>query len=199
MKSTLDKLNLSAGERRLLVIVLVAVIAVLNFWLVTPHIFNGDLGIAQNQLAGARATLAKYEAEIAKEKDYRRRLRELEGAGATVATAEQALQLLRAVQTQAALSGVAVLSIDSRGKTGPSKPTDFFEEQTVTLTANTGDAEIIDFLYKLGSGTSLIRVRDMTLGPDATQYKLNGTLTLTESFQKAAPARAGSTGKVAAK
>ena len=104
MKSTLDKLNLSAGERRLLVIVLVAVIAVLNFWLVTPHIFNGDLGIAQNQLAGARATLAKYEAEIAKEKVYRARLRELEGAGATVATAEQALQLLRAVQTQAALS-----------------------------------------------------------------------------------------------
>ncbi len=196
MSSAFDKLNLRPGERRLLVAVLVAVIVVLNIWLVIPHLLNGDLGIAQNKLAGARTTLANYEREIAKEKEYRRRLRDLEGAGSAVATAEQALQLQRSVQTQAQSSGVAVLSIDSRGKSGPSKPTDFFEEQTVSVTVNTGDAELVDFLYKLGSGNSLIRVRDLTLGPDQTQIKLNGTITLTASYQKATPTRAG---KVAAK
>lgn len=196
MSSALDKLNLRPAERRLLVAVLVAVIVVLNLWLVIPHILNGDLGIAQNKLAGARTTLANYEREISKEQEYRRRLRDLEGAGSAVATAEQALQLQRSVQTQASSSGVAVLSIDSRGKSGPSKPTEFFEEQTVTVTVNTGDVELVDFLYKLGSGTSLIRVRDLTLGPDQTQIKLNGTITLSASYQKAAPSRAG---KVAAK
>lgn len=196
MSSALDKLNLRPSERRLLVAVLVAVIVVLNIWLVIPHLLNGALGIAQNKLAGARATLASYEREIAKEQEYRRRLRDLEGAGSAVATAEQALQLQRSVQTQASLSGVAVLSIDSRGKSGPSKPTDFFEEQNVSLTANTGDAELVDFLYKLGSGNSLIRVRDLTLGPDQTQIKLTATMTLSASYQKAAPARVG---KVAAK
>ena len=48
-----------------------------------------------------------------------------------------------------------------------------------------GEKELVDFLYRLGSGNSLIRVRDMNLGTELpARQKLQGSLTLVESFQK---------------
>ncbi len=40
------------------------------------------------------------------------------------------------------------------------------------------------FLHALGSGDSMIRVRDMDLRPDPPRYRLNGTITLVASYQK---------------
>ncbi len=48
----------------------------------------------------------------------------------------------------------------------------------------------MDFLYNLGARNSLIRVRSMTLSRDPSQIKLQGNITLVESFQRKPPPKA---------
>ena len=49
------------------------------------------------------------------------------------------------------------------------------------------EKSLVDFLYSLGVGGSLIRVRSMTLSPDPVRQKLQGSLTLVASYAKKAP------------
>jgi hypothetical protein len=46
----------------------------------------------------------------------------------------------------------------------------------------------VDFLYKLGSGASMVRVLDLELQPDAAHQNLNASIRLVASYQKNAPA-----------
>ena len=48
----------------------------------------------------------------------------------------------------------------------------------------------MDFLYKLGSGASMIRVRDLELQPDSPHYHLSANIRLVASYQKN-PSRPG--------
>jgi len=45
----------------------------------------------------------------------------------------------------------------------------------------------VDFLYKLGSDASMIRVRDLELQPDPPRQKLNANVRLIASYQRNAP------------
>ena len=51
----------------------------------------------------------------------------------------------------------------------------------------------MDFLYSLGSGNSLIRVRDLTMRPDAPRQQLSGTVKLVASYQKNPPKKTAPT------
>ena len=57
------------------------------------------------------------------------------------------------------------------------------------LTIQSSEAQLVDFLYKLGDGNSLIRVRALSLRPDAPRQALAGSLTLIASYQKKPSAR----------
>jgi hypothetical protein len=46
----------------------------------------------------------------------------------------------------------------------------------------------VDFLYKLGSDVSMIRVLDLELQPDGPRQKLNANIKLVASYQRSAPA-----------
>jgi len=46
------------------------------------------------------------------------------------------------------------------------------------------ESQLIDFLYKIGSGASMIRVRDLELQPDALHQRLNANIRLVASYQK---------------
>jgi hypothetical protein len=62
---------------------------------------------------------------------------------------------------------------------------EFFQEQSIPITVNTGEKELVDFLLDIGSGSSMIRVRDMNLRPaDQNRYRLQGTITLSANYQK---------------
>jgi hypothetical protein len=72
------------------------------------------------------------------------------------------------------------------------EPTEFFEEQSISVTLNpTGPAEILDFLLALASGNLAIRVKELDLKPDPTQTKLTGSMRLVASFQRNSPMPGG--------
>ncbi len=184
MSSFLDQLNLRPQEKRIAMAVMVGVVLLLSALFVWPKL--GEWRKSQEALAKSRKTLVAYQAEIARIPAYESRLRELEGQGSAVLPEEQALQLTRSVQTQAQREHVPITSTRA-GTPMPassSNTNSFFDEQTVLIGVNTGEKELVGFLYSLGSGSSMIRVRDMDLRPDPPRYRLNGSITLVASYQK---------------
>lgn len=202
MKSLFDKLNLRPQERRMVVIVAIVVFAVANFVFVFP-IF-GDLGKTQQKKRDAERTLEKFKTELGRESQYKRELDRLEKMGGYLPSEEQALELQREVYQQAQQSGVIIVRSDASRSGGISaqRTNSFFEEQTLVIHINSGEKELVDFLYGLGKGQSLTRVASMNLQRDPSQTKLAGPITLVKSFQKkppraAAPTTMASTAKAA--
>jgi hypothetical protein len=60
----------------------------------------------------------------------------------------------------------------------------FFIEQVQNISVVATDQQLVDFLYKLGSGASMIRVRDLELQPDGPRQHLNANIRLVASYQK---------------
>lgn len=181
--SFLDQLNLRPQEKRILAAVLVVAVVLVSIFFVWPKLEERPKAV--QALDASRKKFRSYEAELARVPEYQARLRELEGQGSAVLREEQALQLMRTVQTQAGQHGVSITSTRV-GAAGPSTTSTnaFFDEQTMIFGVNTGEQELVAFLYALGSGDSMIRVRDMDLRPDPPRYKLNGSITLVASYQK---------------
>jgi hypothetical protein len=184
MSSFLDQLNLRPQEKRIAMAVMVGVVLLLSALFVWPKL--GEWQKSQEALAKSHKTLAAYQTEIAKIPAYESRLRDLEGQGSAVLPEEQALQLTRTVQTQAQKEHVPITSTRAGTPTpaSSSNTNSFFDEQTVLIGVNTREKELVGFLYSLGSGSSMIRVRDMDLRPDPPRYRLNGSITLVASYQK---------------
>lgn len=183
MTGFLDKLNLQPQERRVAVIVFSILFIVLNMWLVIPHF--GDWRKAKAKLKQKEEELQGYEQEIARRGEYQTKLEVLERAGSRVLPGEQATQLLRVIQTTAAQNKMVITGNRPVLRTGSQVNTNaFFEEQTYSVNVNTDDEALINFLVAIGSGDSMIRVRDLELRPDPTQTRLMGLITLVASYQK---------------
>lgn len=188
MSSTFDKLNLKPQERRLVVIVGLVVFFVLNLWFVWPRFGEwGRLQVTKKQLG---EDLFRFEREAGRIQTYQRELQELQKQGAAVPSEDQALNLAKTVNAQAVASGVQIQTY-SPGRTGMTgtQTNSFFEEQNGVISINTEEKSLVDFLYNLGVGDSLIRVRSMNLSPDPSRMRLAGSLTLVASYPKKAPAR----------
>jgi hypothetical protein len=111
-------------------------------------------------------------------------LEKLEGRGSAILPSEQALQFQRVVQEQASRSNIGISSYDPGNRTKESTNI-YFEEQTLTINIQqAGEEELVDFLYNLGTGSSMIRVRDLTIKPDMTGTRLQCHAVLVASYQK---------------
>jgi Tfp pilus assembly protein PilO len=197
MSSYFDKLNLTPAERRLVVIVGIVVFVVIQFWFVFPMF--GEYGKYEQWKRDADALLQKYQSEIGKQPAYLKELKELEGQGAFVPTEEAALRLTQEINSQAALSGVTVTSIQPMTRQSATGKTNaFFEEATVTVSVNTGEKELIDFLYRLADKDLLIRAKSMNISTDPSQMRLQGQLTLVKSFQRKPPQKVSAAARPAA-
>ena len=174
-------------ERRLAVGVTVILILVLNYVFVWHHF--SDWGQLQNRLKNARSTLASYQATVAQATNYQAQVKSLEGQGEFVALEDQAINFMRTIQAQAEASGVGRANY-SRSIMHTNDA--FFIEQVQNINVVATDQQLVDFLYKLGSGASMIRVRDLELQPDGPRLHLNANIRLVASYQKnpVAPARA---------
>ncbi len=174
-------------ERRLAVGVVVVLILVLNFVFIWPHF--SDWSQLKTRLKNARATLANYQAIIAQATNYQAQVKSMEGQGEFVALEDQAINFMRTIQAQAEASGVGRANY-SRSIMHTNDA--FFIEQVQNINVVATDEQLVDFLYKLGSGASMIRVRDLELQPDGPRQHLNANIRLVASYQKnpTAPGRA---------
>jgi len=194
MNSLFDKLNLRPQERRLVVIVAIVVFVVLILWLVWPMF--GEYGLPVLGLDGrfqqrdldAQKRLKGYEDEINKRDTYQKELNELKTQGGYVPTEEAALRLSQEINSQAALSGVTITSITPLTRqTTSGKTNAFFEEAAVTVNVNTGEKELIDFLFRLADKETLVRAKSMNISTDPSRMRLQGQITLVKSFQRRPP------------
>jgi Tfp pilus assembly protein PilO len=187
MTSLFDKLNLNAQERRLVVITVIVVIALLNWFFVFPEF--GEYGRNLNRIDASRQQLKKYKDEIAKRPAYQKEMDSLKTQAGSVPTEQAALRLQDEVHTQAALSQVTITGITPLIRQGAGGKTNaFFEEAALTVNINTGEKELIDFLYRLADKELLIRARGMNINPDQGRHRLQGQLTLVKSYQRRPPA-----------
>jgi hypothetical protein len=187
MTSLFDKLNLRPGERRLVIAVAIVVFIIINAIFVWPHF--GDWNKLKNRRVAAERTLFQYKQEMDNMPTNQIKFANLEKAGQTVNSEEQAIKLSSTIYNQAALSGVAINNYVEQRQTSVSpKPNQFFDEKGGTVSVTAEEKSLVDFLYNLGMGGSLIRVRSMVLSTDVpARQKLQGSLQMVASYARKAP------------
>jgi len=166
-------------ERRLAVGVLVVLVVVLNWVFVWPHF--SDWSNLRHRLDDAQIKLKLYRETVAQIPDYQAKVKVFESQGEFVALEDQSINFIRAIQSQSAQSGVGIVNT-SRQLTRTNDA--FFVEQIQNINVTANDEQLVDFLYKLGSGVSMIRVRDLELQPDAAHQHLTANIRLVASYQK---------------
>jgi hypothetical protein len=124
---------------------------------------------------------------IAQMTNYMAQVKSLEGQGEFVAPEDQAINFMRTIQSQSAASGINGVNYSR----STMQTNEFFVEQGQTISLTATDEQLVDFLYKLGSGSSMVRVLDLELQPDNVRQHLNANIKLVASYQKnsTAPAR----------
>ena len=175
-------------ERRLVVAVLVVLVIVLNAVFIWPHF--SDWSNYRGRLAEAHRKLKLYQAATNQIPVLDKQVKSFASEGEFVAPEDQAINLMRTIQAQASASGFGIQNY-SRALMRTNDA--FFVEQVQNITVVATEEQLVDFLYKLGSGASMIRVRDLELQPDAPRQRLNANIRLVASYQKnraaAAPAK----------
>lgn len=196
MRDPLQRLNLSPGERRLVMGVIIITFLVLNYWLVWPRF--GEWSQLRDQLETARQKLEVQGREAARLGVYQAGLRKLEGEGVAVPRGEEATAFLGTIQALAREMNLTVYSWGSvtTPRTGPGATNQFFEERTLTLSATPDEDGLVDFLHRLSTSNSVFRVRSLTLRPGANDARsggptnLDARISVVASYQKARPAPA---------
>ncbi len=180
--------HLRPMERRLVIGVLVVVFLVVNWLEVWPHF--SDWGDYSRRLDSARNKLGLYQSAAARVPQLQAEVGTFESAGDFVPPEDQSIDLMRTIQGQASASGFGIQNF-SRKLVNTNDA--FFIEQAQNITVMATEDQLVDFLYKLGSGASMIRVHDLDLQPDFPHYHLSANIKLVASYQKSSkpPAAAG--------
>ena len=174
--------NLRPVEKRLVVAVVVVLFLVINAAFVVPHF--SDLNLVKIRINKAHQNLDKYRAEIQQMNFYSNNIVKIQGEGLDVPPEDQASAFTTAILSEATRSGVTILQ-SSKQTTGTNQ---FFLNLSQIVSVQSGEQQLVNFLYNLGSGASLIRVRDLALHPDPPRYLLSANVKLVASYQKKAPA-----------
>ena len=168
-------------ERRMAIGVLVVLFLVLNWVFIWPHF--SDWGNLRRNGDAARAKIKLWQTTIDQSGSYEALVKKFGSEGNYVAPEDQAITFTRTLEAQRAASGVGISSY-SPLRTLASDA--FFVEQVGNISVTANDEQLVDFLYKLGSGASMIRVRGLDLQPDPTRTHLNAGIRLVASYQKTA-------------
>jgi hypothetical protein len=188
MKTLLDKLNLRPQERRLVVMAVAVLAVVLHFWFVQPYFSEWGQVKAASDKAGL--TLKTYQAEIARTNEYEAKRLKLEIQGSSLPAEQQAQPSILTVKILevAKQTGFNAGNMGPLGRGRTGKTNEFFDEQAINVTVNpSSPQELVDFLYAIGSGDLLVRVKELSLNPDGSLTKLSGNMKLVASFQKKTP------------
>ena len=170
--------KLNPAERRFVIAVGVLFFIVINFFWVWPHF--DDWGRIQRQLNLKRTTLATYQAMIQQQPTLQTELRKLAGQGSTVPPEDQSTEFFRTINTTASQNGVSFIG-NSRSI---QRTNQFFVEWVQTVQVQATEKQLVDFLYALGTDTSMIRVRALSVHPDQSRMQLSANITLVASYQR---------------
>jgi type II secretory pathway component PulM len=189
MTAWFDRMNLQPQERRMVLGAMVVMALLVNYWFVWPY-FKEYAEVSKG-LDETQRVQGRYLSETTKTNAYLVKLRDLQSRGGQVASDDAANLLQQTINKAAASAGVQINSmipstVSARGANGQTNQ--FFDDIQVTVSMVSGEPELVDFLYELGAGDSMVRVRDVSnLRLDPSQTKLQATLTLVASVQKKAP------------
>jgi hypothetical protein len=188
-KNFFDQLNLRPNERRIVIVVGVVVFIVLNAWFVWPH-FN-DANKSLKMINNGRLDWTNHVETINKDTragGTRAQINSLmkEEGGDLDATQSTEIQLTRKVQEKAPQYGVTVLQYtDVQGTAATGQTNQFFDERALRISIQTGESNLVNFLYDMGNDPAMIRVRELHLKPaDQNRYRLSGEVLLSANFQK---------------
>jgi len=174
-------------ERRMAVGVAVILFLVLNWIFIWPH--HSDWENLKARQQNARASSQLYQTAISQSTNYEALVKKFEGQGGFVAREDQVINMMRTIDSQSAQSGVRIYNYSH----SMMHTNEFFTEQTQNINVTATDAQLVDFLYKLGNDASMVRVIDLELQPDGPKLHLTGNIRLVASYQKnLKPAPAGS-------
>ncbi len=199
MNNFLDQLNLTPQERRIVVAIGMVVIVVLNLVFLWPQ-FGGWWRIT-HQLQTMRGNIEKYNKEIALDTNptngLQKQLTKLVRQEGT-AVMDFQNQLQDTIHSQARKTGVNV----GNYYPGVARPdtNGFFEEESIRISFDSQEPQLISFLYNVGGDPAMIRVSELELSTqDQNRYRLKGNITLIANYAKRATPPAASGGKPAAK
>jgi hypothetical protein len=188
-KSFLDQLNLRPAEKRVVFVIIVVLFFVFNYVWVWPHF--GDWTKIRSDLDVTRAKTADETKEIVHDFDatngYKKQLAKLERQqkGGVSAVFDESLMLQKTIGAQAPNCGV---DISSRTPGAAQNTNEFFDEQTLSITFEAGESNLVNFLYNVGNDPSMVRIRELRLDPvDPGRYKLRGSLLLAANYEKRTP------------
>lgn len=193
MTSWFDRLGLQPGERRMVLGAMVVFVALMSYWFLWPKV--DEYGKIERSLEETARLRTRYLSETTKTNTYAQRLRELQTSGAQLAGEDAANRLQADINREASNTGVQINSMipsTVSARIAGGQTNQFFDDIQVTVSLSAGEQELVDFLYALGSGASMVRVRDVSnLRLDPSQTRLTSTLTFVASVQKkVAPAAA---------
>lgn len=166
-------------ERRLVVGVGVMLVLLLNWVFIWPHF--SDWRAYRDRRSSATLKLHNYQATLTEAPELRKKLKKFESVGEFVELEDQGINFMRNIQMQSAQCGVE-LKNTSRATTRTNDA--FFVEQIQNINVLATEDKLVDFLYKLGSGASMVRVRDLALSPDPPRQRLAADIRLVASYQK---------------
>jgi Tfp pilus assembly protein PilO len=185
MMRYLDKLNLRPNERRLVVVVALVFFVVLNLLFIVPHF--SDWKREKARMIAGEKTLAMFRAELKHKPEYERKVKELESDGGTVLPEDQAIDFDRFIERQVGASGVLPTQ---KSRVTTRNTNDFFSEREMSITVESREKQLVNFLQSLGAGNSIMRIRSLSLRPlEPAHQQLRGNVTIVASYQKALPTR----------
>ena len=186
MTNFLDRYNLRPQEKRLVVGVTFVVFVVINIWFVWPHFH--DWSDLQEVLRKTRIKLSTAKQEIERAKGpngYEAKLKRLENEGDPVQPEDQSIQFqvsVDRIERQSAI--IPSTSSPVSDSTDPATSKFFVQKSQTVAFENTEERVLVNFLYNLGTRSSLFRVKEMDVKPAAGQYRLNGRVTIIASYLK---------------
>ncbi len=186
--------NLNPVERRFVIGVALLLFIVVNLFWVWPHF--SDWSDLKMRLEKAQRELRRNELSIQQTNVLVAQIQKLSSEDSAVPPEDQSMQFFQTIQNQVNMSGIVF-----EGNSRPTMRTnEFFIEQEQPISVRGDEKKVVDFLYKLGAGNSLIRVKSLSLRPaDASRQQLRADMTLVASYQKKLqPRSATATAKPAA-
>ena len=176
-ESIFDKYNMSAGERRVVMFVLVVLIGVLA-WMAFDMIPKPEqTNVKINKINRDLKSWLKERNSVGTYKDQ---INKLEGMSSAVVQEEQEVDMSRTINKLEASSGI---NVSRQGRVN-TETNNFFIEKSMRIDFSGKENQIVDFLWKLGESDSLVRVSEMRVRHDKNRYKLEGWMELTASYQK---------------